>query len=223
MRSGAMKRAFLLGAVVALAAGCVSAVTQGQLALRQGRYVEAEGFFNEALAKDPGRTDALVGLGIAQYKEGQTDQAIESLEKAVQIRPNEPSVRLYLALAYLKRGDTEKAEQQLAALRAPKIDARVGDQVQQALDLIKQGPLSDSVRNFIVGSLETQAELSRDVHDARIQAQMAQAYYYAYSPYYPFAPFSPFYAYPYPYYYGAPFGPYGPCVLVRRGGLPYCI
>ena len=223
MRSGAMKRALFLMAVVALAAGCVSAVTQGQMALRQGRYVEAEGFFNEALAKDPGRTDALVGLGIAQYKEGQTDQAIESLEKAVQIRPNEPSVRLYLALAYLKRGDTEKAEQQLAALRALKIDARVGDQVQQALDLITQGPLSDSVRNFIVGSLETQAELSRDVHDARLQAQMAQAYYYAYSPYYPFAPFSPFYAYPYPYYYGVPFGPYAPCVLVRRGGLPYCI
>jgi tetratricopeptide (TPR) repeat protein len=223
MRSGAGKRALFLVAVVALAAGCVSAVTQGQMALRQGRYVEAEGFFNEALAKDPGRTDALVGLGIAQYKEGQTDQAIESLEKTVQIRPNEPSVRLYLALAYLKRGETEKAELQLAALRALKIDSRVGDQVQQALDLIKQGPLSDSVRNFIVGSLETQAELSRDVHDARLQAQMAQAYYYAYSPYYPFAPFSPFYAYPYPYYYGAPFGPYGPCVLVRRGGLPYCI
>ena len=223
MRSGAIKRALLLLAVVALAAGCMSAVTQGQIALRQGRYLEAEGFFNEALAKDPGRTDALVGLGIAQYKEGQTDMAIESLEKTVQIRPNEPSVRLYLALAYLKRGDTEKAEQQLTALRALKIDSRVGDQVQQALDLIKEGPLTDPVRNFIVGSLETQAELSRDVHDLRLQAQMAQAYYYAYSPYYPFAPFSPFYAYPYPYYYGVPFGPYAPCVLVRRGGLPYCI
>ena len=88
-----MKRALLLLAVAALAAGCMSAVTQGQIALRQGRYLEAEGFFNEALAKDPGRTDALVGLGIAQYKEGQTDMAIESLEKTVQIRPNEPSVR----------------------------------------------------------------------------------------------------------------------------------
>ena len=223
MRNGTVKRALLLLAVLALASGCASAVTQGQIALRQGRYVEAEGFFNEALAKDPGRTDALVGLGITQYKEGQTDLAIESLEKAVQIRPNEPSVRLYLALAYLKRGDTEKAEQQLTALRALKIDSRVGDQVQQALDLIKQGPLTDPVRNFIVGSLETQAELSRDVYDARLQAQMAQSYYYAYSPYYPFAPFSPFYAYPYPYYYGVPFGPYPPCVLVRRGGLPYCI
>ncbi|HZE35991.1 MAG TPA: tetratricopeptide repeat protein [Candidatus Eisenbacteria bacterium] len=214
-----MRRALLVLAVAVLAVGCASAVTQGQLALRQGRYVEAEGFFNEALAKDPGRTDALVGLGIAQYKGGLVDQAIESLEKAVPIRPNEPSVRLYLALAYLKREDTEKAEEQLTALRSLKIDSRVGDQVQQALDLLKQGPLTASVRKFIVGSLETQAELSRDVHDARLQAQMAQAYYYAY---YPFAPFSPFYAYPYPYY-GAPFGPYAPCVLVRRGGLPYCI
>ncbi len=122
-----MRRARLVLAVAALAVGCASAVTEGQLALRQGRYVEAEGFFNEALAKDPGRTDALVGLGIAQYKAGQVDQAIESLEKAVPIRPNEPSVRLYLALAYLKREDTEKAEQQLTALRSLKIDPRVGD------------------------------------------------------------------------------------------------
>jgi tetratricopeptide (TPR) repeat protein len=213
-----MRRALLLLAVIALAAGCASAVVQGQMALRQGRYVEAEGYFNEALAKDPGRTDALVGLGISQYKQGQIEEAIESLEKAVPIRPNEPSVRLYLALAYLKKGNTDQAEQQLTALRSLRIDSRVGDQVQQALDLIKQGPLSDSVRSFLVGSLETQAELSREAQDARLQAQMAQTYYYSYYPFYPFAP------YPY-FYYGAPYGPYpyAPCVLVRRGGFPYCI
>lgn len=213
-----MKRALLLLVVLALAAGCASAVVQGQVALRQGRYVEAEGFFNEALAKDPGRTDAVVGLGISQYKQGQIEEAIGSLEKVVQIRPNEPSVRLYLALAYLKKGDTAQAEQQLTALRSLRIDSRVGDQVQQALELLRQGPLTDSVRSFLVGSLETQAELSRDVQDARLQAQMAQAYYYSYYPFYPFAP--------YPYFsYGAPYGPYpfAPCVLVRRGGFPYCI
>jgi tetratricopeptide (TPR) repeat protein len=217
-----MKRALLLLAVLALAAGCTSAVLQGQIALRQGRYVEAEGYFNEALAKEPGRTDALVGLGIAQYKAGQTEESIQSLEKAVQIRPNEPSVRLYLALGYLKRGETDKAEEQLTVLRSLKIDARVGQQVQEALDLLKQGPLTDSVRNFLVGSLETQAELSRDAQDWRLQAQMAQAYYFYY-PYYPFGPFPPYYYYGYPGYFGAPFVPYAPCVLVRRGGLPYCI
>ncbi|HUO62818.1 MAG TPA: tetratricopeptide repeat protein [Terriglobales bacterium] len=216
-----MNRALILSAVIVVAAGCTSAVVQGQMALRQGRYVEAEGFFNEALTKDPGRTDAVVGLGISQYKQDQIEQAIESLQKAVQVRPNEPSVRLYLALAYLKKGDTTQAEQQLTALRSLRIDPRVGEQVQQALDLLKQGPLSDSVRTFLVGSLETQAELSRDVQDARLQAQMAQAYYFSYYPYYPFYPFAP---YPY-FYYGAPYGPYpyAPCVLVRRGGFPYCI
>jgi len=211
-----VKHVLVLLAVVALAAGCVSPVYKGQIALRQGRYIEAEGFFNEALTEDPSKTDALVGLGIAQYKAGQIDTAIATLEKAVQIRPNEPSVRLYLALGYLKREETEKAEVELTALRGLRIDPRVGQQVQQSLDLLKQGPLTDSVRSYIVGSLETQAELSRDVQDARLQAQMAQAYYFYY-PYYPFAPFG------YPFYYGAPYGPYAPCVIVRRGGIPYCI
>lgn len=211
-----MRRALVLLAVAAMAAGCVSPVYKGQIALRQGRYVEAEGFFNEALADDPSKTDALVGLGIAQYKAGQIDTAIGTLEKAVQIRPNEPSVRLFLALGYLKREETEKAEVELTALRSLRIDPRVGQQVQQSLDLLKQGPLTDSVRSYIVSSLETQAELSRDVQDARLQAQMAQAYYFYY-PYYPFGPFG------YPFYYAAPYGPYAPCVLVRRGGIPYCI
>jgi len=211
-----VKHVLVLLAVVALAAGCVSPVYKGQIALRQGRYVEAEGFFNEALTEDPGKTDALVGLGIAQYKAGQIDTSIETLEKAVQIRPNEPSVRLFLALGYLKRDETEKAEVQLTALRSLRIDPRVGQQVQQSLDLLKQGPVSDSVRSYIVGSLETQAELSRDVQDWKLQAQMAQAYYFYY-PYYPFSPFG------YPFYYGAPYGPYAPCVIVRRGGIPYCI
>jgi tetratricopeptide (TPR) repeat protein len=217
-----MKLRLLLLAVMMLMAGCASALLNGQIALRQGRYVEAEDYFNEALAKDPGRTDALVGLGIAQYKAGRIEESVDTLEKAVQVRPNEPSVRLYLALGYLKRGETSRAEEQLTALRSLKIDARVGQQVQEALDLIKKGPLSDSVRTFLIGSLETQAELSRDVQDARLQAQMAQAYYYSYYPYYPFGPFSPYY-WGYPGSFGAPFFPYAPCVLVWRGGVPYCI
>lgn len=216
-----MHRALILLAVIALAAGCATPYTQGLSAMRQGRYLEAEGYFNQALAEQPGRTDALVGLGIAQYKQGQIDQSVESLDKAVLIRPNEPGVRLYLALGYLKKGEIEQAEQQLTVLRGLRIDPRVGVQVQQALDVIRQGPLSESVQSFLVGSLETQAELSRDVQDARLQAQMAQAYYFSYYP------FSPFYAYPYPFYrYGAPFAPYAPyapCLLVRRGGFPYCI
>ena len=80
-----MKRPLLL-AMIALAAGCATPYAQGQSAMRQGRFVEAEGYFSQALTEDPGRADALVGLGIAQYKQGQVDQSIESLQKAGVLR-----------------------------------------------------------------------------------------------------------------------------------------
>ena len=171
---------------------------------------EAKSYFSQALAADPGLTDALVGLGIAQYKQGEIDQASDTLQKALQVRPNEPNVRLYLGLAYLQNRDSLQAEQQLSALRSLDIDPRVAQQIGRALEVIRQGPLSDPVREFLVGSLETQAQLSREAQEARLQAQRAQSYYF---PYYP-------YAYP---YFAAPFGPFGPCILVRRGGGWFCM
>jgi len=201
-----VKETLITLAVIALAAGCVTPYGEGQSALYSGRFAEAEGYFSQALAADPGRTDALVGLGIAQYKQGEIDQASDTLQKALQVRPNEPSVRLYLGLAYLQNRDLLQAEQQLSALRSLNIDPRVAQQIDRALEVIRQGPLSDPVRDFLVGSLETQAQLSRDAQEARLQAQRAQAYYFSYYPY----------AYP---YFAAPFAP---CVLVRRGGGWFC-
>jgi hypothetical protein len=113
-------------------------------------------------------------------------------------------------LAYLQNRDSVQAEQQLSALRSLNIDPRVAQQIGRALEVIRQGPLSDPVRDFLVGSLETQAQLSRDAEEARLQAQRAQSYYF---PYYP-------YAYP---YFAAPFGPFGPCILVRRRGGWFCM
>jgi len=206
-----VKETLVTLAAIALAAGCVTPYGEGQSALHKGRFAEAEGYFSQALAADPGRTDALVGLGIAQYKQGEIDQASDTLQKAVQVRPNDPSVRLYLGLAYLQNRDSVQAEQQLSALRSLNIDPRVAQQIGRALEVIRQGPLSDPVREFLVGSLETQAQLSRDAEDARLQAQRAQSYYFPY--YHP-------YAYP---YFAAPFGPFGPCILVRRGGGWFCM
>ena len=215
-----MKETLVTLAVIALAAGCVTPYGEGQSALQKGRFVEAEGYFGQALAAGPGRTDALVGLGIAQYKQGEIDQASDTLQKALLIRPNEPSVRFYLGLAYLRNQDTRQAEHQLTALRSLNIDPRVAQQIDRALEVIRQGPLSDPVRNFLIGSIETQAQLSRDAQEALLQAQRAQAYYFPYYPYvYPYfaAPFAPFAA------FAAPFGPFAPCVLVRRGGGWFCI
>jgi tetratricopeptide (TPR) repeat protein len=202
-----MGRALKLFAAMTLTAGCVTPYGEGQSALHQGRFAEAEGYFSQALAADPGRTDALVGLGIAQFKQGEIDQAGDTLQKALELRPNEPGVRLYLGLVYLQNRDSLRAEQQLSVLRSLTTDPRIARQIDRALEVIRQGPLGDPVLSFLVGSLETQAQLSRDAQEARLQAQRAQAYYFSYYPY----------AYP---YFAAPFAP---CVLVRRGGAWFCL
>ncbi len=202
-----MKEALLALAVIALAAGCATPYGEGQSALHQGRFAEAEGYFSQALAADPGRTDALVGLGIAQYKQGEIDQASDTLQKALQVRPNDASVRLYLGLASLQNRDSLQAEQQLSALRSLDIDPRIAQQIDRALEVIRQGPLSDPVRNFVVGSLEIEAQLSRDAQEARLQAQRAQTYYFSYYPY------------GYPYFAS----PFAPCILVRRAGGWFCM
>jgi len=202
-----VKETLLTLAVIALAAGCATPYGEGQAALHQGRFAEAEGYFSQALAADPGRTDALVGLGIAQYKQGEIGQASDTLQKALQIRLNDPSVRLYLGLAYLQNRDPLQAEQQLSALRSLDIDPRVAQQIDRAIEVIRQGPLSDPVRNFLAGSLETEAQLSRDAQEARVQAERAQTYYFSHYPY------------GYPYFAG----PFAPCVLVRRGWGWFCM
>jgi tetratricopeptide (TPR) repeat protein len=188
-------RVWTLIALVALTAGCVTPYREGERALSQGRYNQAATYFSQALAEDPGRSDALLGLGMAQYKQGQFPDATETLSRAVAERPIDPTSRLYLALSYLQQDDLTRAEEQLKTLRDLKIDSRLGRQVGRALDLLQEGPLSEPLRGFVAGSLETEAELAREAQQARLEAD--RVFYYAPAPY--------------------------PCVLVRRAGRLFCI
>jgi len=190
-----MTRAWTLFAGIMLTAGCVTPYGEGQRALSQGRYGQAATYFTQALAEEPRRSDALLGLGLAQYKQGEFADAAGTLERAVAERPNDPTTHLYLGLSYLQQGDAFKTEERLSALRALKIDPRMGQQIERALDVIRAEPLSEPIRAFVAGSLETEAELAREAQQARLDAQ--RSFYYAPSPY--------------------------PCLLVRRGGRFLCI
>jgi len=190
-----MTRGWGLLAMIALASGCVTPYGEGQRALSQGRYGQAASYFTQALAEDPGRSDALLGLGLAQYKQREFVGAAGTLERAVAERPQDPTSHLYLGLAYLQQGDALKTEEQLTALRALKIDFRLGQQIERALDVIRAEPLSEPIRAFVAGSLETEAELAREAEQARLDAQ--RTFYYAPTPY--------------------------PCILVRRAGRFFCI
>ncbi len=117
------------------------------------------------------------------------------LARTVAEGPNDATSRLYLCLSYFQQGDAFKTEEQLTVLRALKIDPRMGQQIERALDVLRTEPLSEPIRTFMAGSLETAAERSREAQQDGLEAR--RSFYYAPSPY--------------------------PCLLVRRGVRFFCI
>jgi tetratricopeptide (TPR) repeat protein len=191
--------------VVLTLAGCATSYRQGLAAARQGRYAEASVLYEEALARNPDRLDAIVQLGIVRYKLGALDGAIELLERARTRAPAEPSVRLFLALAYLGKNDLPAADEQLTTYVGLKPDRRVAAQAERTIAMIRSGPLSEETRAFAAASLENAAELAEEVDAWR---SLESERWYVWGPY------------PYPYAY--PPGPYPGCWWAWRSGWLRC-
>ena len=110
--------------------GLVAAEPTGLDAARRlwqnGRYAEAQEAY-EAIAKGPGElapaVRASIALGRADclVSQGEPDQAIEDLRKAVDDQPEHPGLWARLADLRLARGDWEGATE--AVGRALKVDA----------------------------------------------------------------------------------------------------
>jgi tetratricopeptide (TPR) repeat protein len=156
-----------LGLVMLLAAGCATTTAAGKTALREGRPAEAAVQFEKALTEDPGRLDALVGLGISRYRLGAYDEAIAALDDAVKRAPDHPSARLYLALSYLRKQDDARAQEHLTALRTQQLEPRFRAQVDQTLELMRTGPMNDAVRTYILASLDYVWESARELAETR--------------------------------------------------------
>ena len=165
-------------AVIAIrAAGCATTPTAaGSAALREGRAAEAASNFEQALAQEPERLDALIGLGISRFRLGGYDDAIASLSQAVSRAPAHPAARLYLALAHLRKHQDAQALEHLTALRALDLEPRFGALVEQALTLLRAGGLSDPVRTYMIASLDYGADWSRELAETRRALRSAQLY-----------------------------------------------
>ena len=170
------------------AAGCATAIGDGSHALRDGRYAEAATHFEEALAKVPDSAAALLGLGIARYKAGDLDGAIEPLARVIGREPRSTTARLYLALVYLRKGELAPVDEHLTVYVRERPGTRLAAQADRALQILRgPDPLSPDMRAFVAASLEDEAEMELEVAEARRYAREAQFFWRdrsIYDPYY---------------------------------------
>jgi len=111
MRSRCARRGTLLSLAMLLTASCIvygqgnsadmvqQHIKKAEQALRASDLKVAEREYNEILAIDPQNSQAWTGLGILLYGSGRSDQAIESLQRAISIDASDKRAEIFLGLS----------------------------------------------------------------------------------------------------------------------------
>lgn len=84
-------------------------IIEGNIALQQDKWDQAEELFMQAAREDPTQVLAYVGLGQAQEGKGELDLAISSFQKAADLLTGEAYVHTKLANAYFIQGEVDNA------------------------------------------------------------------------------------------------------------------
>jgi tetratricopeptide (TPR) repeat protein len=152
---------------------CATPTVQGRAALSRGSYDEAVRHFEQALAAEPGRVGALIGLGVARYKLDALDESRRAFEEALAQRPDLPPAHLYLALIALRQGDDAAADSHLTRVlalgAAPRLAAQL-DRTRRALT----GPVTPEMRAYMAASVEDGYQWSGEVAGAVQAARDAE-------------------------------------------------
>jgi tetratricopeptide (TPR) repeat protein len=90
----------------------------GLAALQAGKFRDAERSFDNALTVDPRNADTLFMLGMAKAGRGDLKGAAHAYEKSLKIDDNQIPARREYAVALARLGQADKAQAQLAILKA---------------------------------------------------------------------------------------------------------
>ena len=93
---------------------------EGYMALARLDTAGAAFAFEKALADRPDLAPARLGLGLAQYRMGQTEKALQNMERASLLDPMAAYPHIYLGKAQYEIGEREEAEVELN--RAAQLD-----------------------------------------------------------------------------------------------------
>jgi tetratricopeptide (TPR) repeat protein len=106
---------------------------KGATALQAGKFAVAEHHFTNALSADPDNAETLFMLGMARAGHGDEKGAVKAYEKSLKIDDTQIGARREYGVALAKLGQSDKAQAQLALLKARA--AACADTCQQAADL----------------------------------------------------------------------------------------
>jgi len=90
-------------------------VNVGELALRQGRSLQAFREFQEAISIQPDDAVNRDNLGVVLLRHGMFDEAEQQFREAIRIQPRYVNSRVNLGLIYLNRRQLDEAEQEFRA------------------------------------------------------------------------------------------------------------
>lgn len=109
------------------------------------------------------RQDTLVGAGIERYRVGAYRDAIAIFESILAGRRESPEARLYASLSHLQLGEDAAAQRHLLALRDLRLSARLRNQVDHVLEVIRAGAVTPPLRRFIAAALDETMLTERSV------------------------------------------------------------
>lgn len=98
---------------------------KGLLAYAQNREEEAVANLRESLALNPALDDAYEALGVVLSKQEKYQEAIELMEKLVELDPNRVMAHTNLSVYYMKIGNKERAEEEKAKATSLSMKAAV--------------------------------------------------------------------------------------------------
>lgn len=159
-------------------AGCGAATAfyrQGNNALAAGDYDRAAQAFSLALIENPQHVGALTALGMTHYRQEAFDAAIDVLERAQALAPDDPRIRLYQGLADLRQGQVDQAHQHLAAFLELNQNRSLAEQTLRTLTVLEEPTLPGSIREYIAYSLEAAFQQEQRVETLRERVQVLEA------------------------------------------------
>lgn len=98
------------------------------------RYAEAIPYLRQAVASENTYTAAFVELGYSLFKTGSITEALEKLNRALQLNPKNENARYYAVLAYEVQKNKALAQKMVDELRV--LNSKYTDELQQRVDKI---------------------------------------------------------------------------------------